>query len=55
MQVKKIKCRDCGTVFEMSEKEQQWFEDKNFDLPTRCKPCRAKRRAMKNNVKEVGR
>ena len=46
-----IKCRDCGTVFEVDEKEQQWFKAKGFDLPTRCKACRAKRRAAKKNDK----
>lgn len=47
---KEIKCRDCGTVFKVDAKEQKWFEEKGFELPSRCKACRAKRRAAKKHA-----
>ena len=47
-----IKCRDCGAVFTIETKEQDWFKAKGFALPSRCKACRAKRR---ENKKDTGR
>lgn len=44
-----VKCRDCGTEFVISEEEKEWYENKNFVLPTRCKDCRQKRRQNNNN------
>lgn len=45
-----IQCaeQDCETMFTMSEGEENWLREKfgdNFSPPTRCKPCRAKKKA----------
>lgn len=46
-----IECVDCGTSFEVSTEEQQWYKDKGFDLPKRCPRCRKSRRNQNNNKK----
>lgn len=42
------KCTDCGKPFSISVSEQKFFQEKKFDLPKRCKPCRQIRR--QNNI-----
>ena len=37
-------CRDCASEFHLSEGEAAWCREQQFDLPTRCKSCRAQRR-----------
>lgn len=39
-----IKCKDCEEEFEFSEKEQQFYEEKGFPDPKRCKFCRIARK-----------
>ena len=46
-----IECVDCGTSFEVSAEEQQWYKDKGFNLPKRCPRCRKSRRNQNNNKK----
>lgn len=42
---KTIKCRDCGTDFVFTAREQQFFADKGFtNAPVRCQACRVKRK-----------
>jgi len=46
-----IKC-ECGTEFEFTEKEEQWYREKfgdDFHPPKRCKACREKKKAEKEN------
>jgi len=43
-------CVDCGTSFNVTEHERDWFKDKGFVLPSRCRPCRARRRADRDAV-----
>lgn len=38
-------CASCWRVFRLSEHEVDWFGQRGFSLPKRCKPCRQKRRA----------
>lgn len=40
-------CKDCGVTFDISVGEQQWYKDRNFQLPTRCPACRKARRNSK--------
>lgn len=40
-----IKCKDCGKSFEITNEEKQWYADKGYDLPKRCKYCRKARKA----------
>jgi len=42
MQDKKIKCIDCNKDFIFSAGEQEFFEEKGYSEPIRCKDCRNK-------------
>lgn len=35
-----IKCSDCGVDFTFTAAEQEFFEQKGFRIPRRCKDCR---------------
>lgn len=41
-----IKCRDCPESFVFTEGEQKFFASKELSDPTRCKACRAARKAQ---------
>jgi len=43
-----IKCKDCGTDFTWTAEEQEFYQQKGFNPPLRCKDCRAKARANFN-------
>ena len=45
---KKIICKDCGKEFVLTVGEQEWYEEKGFNDPVRCKECRQARK-----VKEI--
>lgn len=34
-------CADCGTEFPFSASEKQFYAERGFSTPKRCKPCRA--------------
>jgi CxxC-x17-CxxC domain-containing protein len=41
-----LTCKDCGTQFVFTAREQQFFAERGFmNLPARCKTCRQARRA----------
>lgn len=40
----KQKCLECGETFEIAEEEQNWYKEKDYKLPKRCKSCRSLRR-----------
>jgi hypothetical protein len=42
-----ITCRECRCTFVFSEYDQVFFAKREFQTPTRCKPCREKRKAEK--------
>ena len=37
---KTIVCKDCGAEFVFTEREQAFYESKQFSDPVRCKACR---------------
>lgn len=39
-----IVCRDCGRSFIFRSDEQNFYAEKGYDEPTRCKDCRAERK-----------
>lgn len=46
-------CRDCSEEFTITGSEQNFYEEKGFDLPKRCKKCRdARKAANAETVKE---
>ncbi len=48
-QAQSIQCKDCGAEFQWSAEEQEFYQEKGFNPPLRCKDCRAKARANFNN------
>ncbi len=47
-QDQKIQCKDCGAEFTWTKEEQEFYQEKGFNAPLRCKDCRAKARANFN-------
>ncbi|MBZ4645027.1 MAG: hypothetical protein JG777_516 [Clostridia bacterium] len=48
---KNLTCKDCGATFVFTEGEQQFYAEKGFtNEPTRCKECRAAKKAQRNNA-----
>lgn len=47
-----IVCRNCGNEFAFTVGEQKFYEEKGFAKPVRCKDCRAKRKADKEEKTE---
>ena len=47
MQDKIIVCKDCGKEFTFTAGEQEFYAEKGFNEPVRCKECRAKRKINK--------
>ena len=39
-----IQCSDCGADFVFTAAEQEFFEQKGFRIPRRCKECRKAKR-----------
>ncbi len=37
-------CGDCGEEFVFTADEQEFFAEKGFQEPKRCKPCRGRRK-----------
>ena len=38
-------CKECGDKFEITPDDEKFYAEKGFQLPKRCKHCRALRRA----------
>lgn len=47
-QDKELVCSDCGNAFIFTVGEQEFYEEKEFLEPKRCKYCRDARKAEKN-------
>jgi hypothetical protein len=41
-------CRDCQSEFHVSQSEADWCRTRKFNLPSRCKACRAERRRARD-------
>lgn len=39
-----VECKECGNTFEITKEEQDWYKEKGFELPKRCRNCRKERR-----------
>lgn len=37
-------CEDCGNEWTFNSDEQEFFNDRGYQTPKRCKPCRQKRK-----------
>lgn len=40
-----IMCAECGNAFPFTEREQDYYQERNLSQPKRCKDCRDARRA----------
>lgn len=38
-------CKDCGETFEITRGEEKFYRENGLRLPVRCKACRDRRRA----------
>lgn len=47
MEDKTLECVECGEEFVFSADEQQFYMEKGFSEPKRCKSCRAKMKAAR--------
>jgi CxxC-x17-CxxC domain-containing protein len=47
MEDKQIACAACGTDFTFTAEEQDFFAQKGFQEPRKCKPCRAAAKASR--------
>lgn len=47
MSDKKIVCKDCGREFIFTVAGQEFFKEKGFNDPVRCKKCREIRKKEK--------
>lgn len=44
-----LQCAECGTIFEFSAEDQEFYATKGYSAPKRCPECRARRKAQSNN------
>ena len=49
-----ITCSECSTPFTFTEREQEYYRERNLTHPKRCKPCRDARRANFGGSKAHG-
>ncbi len=49
MEDKTLVCKDCGQEFIFTVGEQEFYKEKGFSEPLRCKPCRDARKNAKGN------
>jgi hypothetical protein len=50
-----LECRDCGYSFLFTVGEQEFYRAKDFEgPPTRCKPCRAQKKASRDSHRQGG-
>ena len=45
---KALVCQDCGNEFVFTAGEQEFYDEKGFSDPVRCKACRDARKARNN-------
>ena len=43
---REITCAECGTTFAFTEREQEYYAERNLSEPKRCKQCRDARRSQ---------
>lgn len=48
-QDKELTCKDCGQSFTFTGGEQDFFAERGFSEPVRCKTCRDARKMQKND------
>jgi len=51
---KTLRCVDCGNEFSFSEKDQEFYSQRGFSRPKRCKDCRDKHRRERGGSRGFG-
>lgn len=54
MSDKTLTCVECGEEFIFSDEEQQFYSERGFQEPKRCKPCRDKRKRDRRGSRGFG-
>ncbi len=47
-------CADCGRDFSFSERDQEFYREKGFEPPKRCKDCRDAKKAQRGDADGKG-
>ena len=50
MEDKTLQCIDCKQDFDFTKGEQEFYQDKGFTPPKRCKVCRDKKKQERGNT-----
>ena len=51
MENKSLICKDCGTTFDFTVREQQFYAEKGFEIePQRCRDCRTARKNQRGGA-----
>jgi DNA replicative helicase MCM subunit Mcm2 (Cdc46/Mcm family) len=50
-----LTCADCGKDFQWSAKDQEFFAERDFQPPKRCKECRQARKQSQRDFPREGR
>ena len=50
-----LTCADCGHDFVWSAKDQEFFAEKGFQPPRRCKDCRRAKKGQRGGERKGGR
>lgn len=45
-------CKDCGDKYLFTVRDQEFFKERGYTPPKRCKPCRVKKKQAINKVAE---
>jgi CxxC-x17-CxxC domain-containing protein len=51
---KVVVCRDCGKEFAFTAGEQEFYDSRGLNAPTRCNECRAARKAQRESGSGYG-
>jgi len=54
MSEQRIQCADCGREFTFSAEEQDFFREKGFNPPKRCKECRQAKKEQREGGERRG-
>ena len=45
-----LTCADCGRDFSFSERDQEFYREKGFEPPKRCKDCRDAKKVQRGDA-----
>jgi hypothetical protein len=51
---RELRCADCGGNFSWSAEEQEFYRERGYEQPKRCKPCRQAKKAQREGGEQRG-